>query len=53
MDWLFDPLARFFEWSFTILQKLNMGFNWFLIVGSGALTLWWMWQMWKHPKERY
>lgn len=53
MDWLFIPLGNLIQNSFQILQKLNMGFNWLLILFASALTLWWMLQMLKHPEEKY
>lgn len=51
MDWLFNPLADFFQWSFKGLEALGMGFNWFMIFAISALTIWWMIQMLRHPKE--
>lgn len=53
MDWLFNGLNEFFQWSFRGLEALGMNFNWFMIFACAALTLWWMLQMLKHPKEKH
>lgn len=53
MDWLFIPLGNLIQKSFLVLEKLNMGFNWLIILAGSTLTIWWMLQMLKHPKEKY
>lgn len=52
MDWFFNGLNDFFQWSFRGMEKMEMPFNWVLIVLSSLLTIWWMVQMVKHPKEK-
>jgi hypothetical protein len=52
MDWLFNALRDFFEWSFKGIEALGMNFNWFLIFAGSALTVWWMIQMLRHTEKK-
>ncbi|MBL0911719.1 MAG: hypothetical protein IBJ09_05045 [Bacteroidia bacterium] len=52
MNWFFEPLGDFFLWSFKGLTWLGEHyFNVVLIVIGAAMTIWWMAQMARHPKE--
>lgn len=57
MDWFFNALNDFFQLAFKgmramVLASGSNAMNTFLILFTAALTIWWMIQMLKHPKEQ-
>lgn len=51
MDWLFNPLADFFLWSFTLIEAAGMNLNYVLILIGFALILYWFLQIIKNGKN--
>jgi len=51
MDWLFKPIGRFFNWTFGIIEGVNMVFNITMIVIGGLLILYWIFQMYKNRRN--
>lgn len=55
MDWFFNGINDFFQWTFNGMRAMVHGdgnyMNTFLVIVTASLTIWWMIQMLKHPKE--
>lgn len=56
MDWFFNGINDFFQFAFRGMESLITAsesnlMNLFLIAFTSGITIWWMIQMLKHPKE--
>jgi hypothetical protein len=51
MDYFFIPLAKFFQWSFGILESLGNTPNKIFIVGGFVGLAYWLWLQGKYNKE--
>lgn len=52
MNWFFEPLGDFFQWTFKGYEWLmNHHFNIVLIAVGALMILYWFMQMIRHPKE--
>ncbi|HLP13553.1 MAG TPA: hypothetical protein VK177_16575 [Flavobacteriales bacterium] len=51
MDYFFIPLAKFFQWSFGILEALANTPNTIFIIGGFVGLFYWLWLQGKYNKE--
>lgn len=51
MDYLFMPLAKFFQWTFGILETLANTPNNIFIVGGFVGLIYWCWIQGKYNKQ--